>query len=174
MPRALAPNSAALNGTVIAAVGTATHYHTDWVAPYWAPRLSKIVKIGTHIFYRWNGAWGLPTAFTGKYSGIEPVEAKMAGLSTFVARPEVEVFTATDFVLPVIEETATRPPVMISTVPSLADANGAGGAQTEQEATAPSPVSVVQRAEPVMANPMESPVTPARRPRQRIATPSSW
>lgn len=30
----------------------ATHYHADYVSPYWAKRLHKTTKIGQHIFYR--------------------------------------------------------------------------------------------------------------------------
>lgn len=30
----------------------ATHYHTNYVDPYWAPSLVETKKIGTHIFYR--------------------------------------------------------------------------------------------------------------------------
>jgi hypothetical protein len=30
----------------------ATHYHTDYVDPYWAPGLVETATIGTHIFYR--------------------------------------------------------------------------------------------------------------------------
>ncbi len=61
----------ALSGYVETSVGTATHYHADYVSPYWAPTLYKIVQIGRHIFYRWTGPWGLPPAFTGKYAGGE-------------------------------------------------------------------------------------------------------
>ena len=61
----------ALGGFVMAAVGTATHYHADYVAPYWAPTLYKITQIGRHIFYRWTGPSGLPRAFNGRYSGGE-------------------------------------------------------------------------------------------------------
>ena len=60
---------AALDGFVERSVGAATHYHADYVAPYWAPRLAKISQIGTHIFYRWPGAWGSTAAFTGRYIG---------------------------------------------------------------------------------------------------------
>lgn len=60
---------AALDGFVERAVGAATHYHADYVAPYWAPRLAKISQIGAHIFYRWPGAWGSTAAFTGRYIG---------------------------------------------------------------------------------------------------------
>ena len=61
----------ALAGFVLPSVGTATHYHADYVAPYWAPTLYKIHTIGRHIFYRWTGPWGLPPAFTGRYAGGE-------------------------------------------------------------------------------------------------------
>ena len=59
----------ALDGYVEKAVGAATHYHADYVAPRWAPMLAKISKIGAHIFYRWPGAWGMPGAFSGRYIG---------------------------------------------------------------------------------------------------------
>jgi len=61
--------AAALAGYVEKSVGSATHYHADYVAPRWAPLLAKVQKIGAHIFYRWPGAWGLPGAFTGRYIG---------------------------------------------------------------------------------------------------------
>ena len=60
---------AALAGYVEQSVGSATHYHADYVAPRWAPLLTKITKLGAHIFYRWPGAWGQPAAFSGHYIG---------------------------------------------------------------------------------------------------------
>ena len=59
----------ALYGYVEPSVGEATHYHADYVAPVWAPELAKVASIGQHIFYRWPGAWGQPSAFTGRYAG---------------------------------------------------------------------------------------------------------
>jgi spore germination cell wall hydrolase CwlJ-like protein len=61
----------ALGGFVQKEVGSATHYHADYVAPYWAPTLVKMRQIGAHIFYRWTGPWGEPAAFTGRYAGEE-------------------------------------------------------------------------------------------------------
>ena len=61
----------ALSGHVNKAVGSATHYHANYVAPYWAPTLVKLKQIGLHIFYRWTGPWGEPAAFTGRYAGGE-------------------------------------------------------------------------------------------------------
>lgn len=61
----------ALSGFVAKEVGSATHYHAVYVAPYWAPTLVKMKQIGQHIFYRWTGPWGEPPAFTGRYAGGE-------------------------------------------------------------------------------------------------------
>jgi spore germination cell wall hydrolase CwlJ-like protein len=63
----------ALGGFVEADVGSATHYHADYVNPYWAPTLVKMTRIGAHIFYRWTGTWGEPPAFDGRYAGHEAV-----------------------------------------------------------------------------------------------------
>jgi hypothetical protein len=64
---------AALNGYVEPSVGYATHYHANYVSPYWAPKLVKITQIGAHIFYRWPGGWGMPRAFNGRHSGSEAI-----------------------------------------------------------------------------------------------------
>jgi len=61
----------ALAGYVDKDVGSATHYHANYVAPYWAPTLVKMTQVGAHIFYRWTGPWGEPPAFTGRYAGRE-------------------------------------------------------------------------------------------------------
>jgi len=61
----------ALGGFVLKDVGSATHYHAEYVAPAWAPTLVKMKQIGAHIFYRWTGPWGEPPAFTGRYLGGE-------------------------------------------------------------------------------------------------------
>ena len=65
----------ALGGYVEKSVGEATHYHTQWVVPWWQPTVSKVAQIGAHIFYRWPGALGLPGAFNGRYAGVERVVA---------------------------------------------------------------------------------------------------
>jgi spore germination cell wall hydrolase CwlJ-like protein len=75
----------ALGGRVTSAVGQATHYHTDYVAPYWAPKLSKIVQIGAHIFYRWPGNWGRRQAFTSNYAGEPAFNPSPAASATLGA-----------------------------------------------------------------------------------------
>jgi hypothetical protein len=64
---------AALGGFVADWVGTATHYHADYVHPWWAPTLTKVNQVGAHIFYRWIGSNGDTRAFRQAYSGREPV-----------------------------------------------------------------------------------------------------
>ncbi len=68
----------ALHGYVHAPVGLATHFHADWVVPYWSTSLAKVGKIGTTIFYRWRGAASEASAFTSRYSGVEPTLAHAA------------------------------------------------------------------------------------------------
>ncbi|QIG80609.1 cell wall hydrolase [Stakelama tenebrarum] len=71
----------ALNGDVYAEVGHATHYHTDWVVPYWSSSLEKITEVHGHLFFRWTGWWGTPRAFSRAYAGAEPLEPLLAALS---------------------------------------------------------------------------------------------
>jgi len=33
----------------------ATHYHANYVKPYWVPKMDRVTKIGSHIFYRMKG-----------------------------------------------------------------------------------------------------------------------
>ncbi len=79
--RARGVAAAALAGSVEKAVGTATHYHTDWVVPYWSASLDKISEVHTHLFFRWTGWWGTPPAFRGRYTGAEPLVAKLKGIA---------------------------------------------------------------------------------------------
>ena len=62
----------ALAGRVFAPVGHATHYHADYVLPYWADSLDKSVQIARHIFYRLPGSLGERRAFSQHYAGAEP------------------------------------------------------------------------------------------------------
>ena len=68
-------------GKVDRSVGLATHYHADWVHPIWSTELEKIARVGTHLFFRWKGAWGGPGAQSKRYGGEEPFIVQLAGLS---------------------------------------------------------------------------------------------
>ncbi len=77
---------AAINGSVYAGVGNATHYHANYVMPYWAPTLAKTAVLGAHIFYRWNGGWGQPAAFNQRYNGLESNPALLRSATLAITR----------------------------------------------------------------------------------------
>ena len=64
---------AALGGAISSRVGRSTHYHANYVVPYWSSSLLKTAVVGAHIFYRSPGWAGLPAAFTARYARREPV-----------------------------------------------------------------------------------------------------
>ncbi len=102
--RAKAVAERALNGHVATAVGTATHYHTDYVSPYWASSVAKITQIGAHIFYRWAGDLGRPAAFQQDYAGSERA---LGGLTMAVlTRPAHKVEPAAPLITAGIESLA--------------------------------------------------------------------
>ncbi|WP_245638338.1 cell wall hydrolase [Croceicoccus bisphenolivorans] len=71
----------ALAGHVEPSVGTATHYHADYVVPRWAYSLGKVRQLGSHIFYRFNGSLGSSRAFSARYNGSELIPSiRMADL----------------------------------------------------------------------------------------------
>jgi len=72
----------ALDGGVYAPVGLATHYHTDWVYPYWSSELEKLARVETHLFFRWSGYWGSRQALVARYVGDEPAVAALADLAS--------------------------------------------------------------------------------------------
>jgi hypothetical protein len=94
--RALTVATKALAGYVDKDVGSATHYHAAYVAPYWAPTLVKMTQVGQHIFYRWSGTWGEPVAFTGRYAGRETIltPAVLSGEPQLSPPPERKVTLA--------------------------------------------------------------------------------
>ena len=98
---------AALNGAVFAPAGYATHYHANYVVPYWASSLVKTTVQGAHIFYRWSGGWGRPAAFTDRWTGVEgkPAALRLAALSA----PHVPTpLKATETTIEKLEEAGTK------------------------------------------------------------------
>lgn len=115
--RATERASAMLSGEVFAPVGWATHYHTDWVVPYWAPSLTKAAKVQTHIFYLWRGWWGTRPAFSRARGSAEPAIAALARFSNAhrTGAEGEEALLATD---PGVEISATLdlPPIELEGV----------------------------------------------------------
>ena len=72
--------AAALSGAVDISVSQATHYHADYVTPWWSKKLERLGIVGRHIFYRWFGAQG---ALSGQAKNQSPVaSAQFARLET--------------------------------------------------------------------------------------------
>ncbi len=53
---ALAVATLAIDGRLPATIGSATHYHANYVLPRWAAALVRVDTIGAHIFYRFPGS----------------------------------------------------------------------------------------------------------------------
>ena len=87
---------AALSGQVFAPVGHSTHYHADFVVPYWASSLDKVITVGRHIFYRWSGRPGRPAAFSQRYAQAESGAAALAAAALSVGRPILETALLAD------------------------------------------------------------------------------
>lgn len=80
--RARAIAQAALTGAVARDVGLATHYHADYVVPYWRDGLVKLAQVGAHLFYRWPGFWGSRSALkANRTPADEPTQPTLAMLS---------------------------------------------------------------------------------------------
>ena len=124
---------AALGGAVAAEVGLSTHYHADYVAPYWSASLNPSGQIGRHVFYRWRGDNGEPGAFTTRYSGREPL------IAAWTARP-----AAPDGALP----GRGSDPVMRGLTTAAAATDGAPEAATP-DAAGPAPAPTPFRARPL-------------------------
>lgn len=79
----------ALNGRLTPEVPGATHYHADYVNPYWAPSLIRVTKIGAHIFYR-SSDGAVPGAIAaggeGEVGGMAPSDTLGEGKAR--KRPE--------------------------------------------------------------------------------------
>lgn len=89
--RAIATAKWALSGGVLPLVGTATHYHTDYVLPIWGAQMDKVAVYHGHLFFRWRGGWGKPGAFRGAYLGGEQLDGRFARFDPGIADRAVTV-----------------------------------------------------------------------------------
>lgn len=124
----------ALSGTVMTAVGNATHFHTINVSPGWGPRLIRVGQVGLHVFYRFGGRGGAPGAFdreparSGPELGDRPI---YAGLSPAEPRPYLSLAPSADAVF--IAATAQAAP----TDPAAATAVGGPAGKAPEPASSP-------------------------------------
>lgn len=104
---------AALGGSVYAPVGSATHYHTSAILPWWASSLARIGTVGSHIFYRWGDRLGSALSFRQAYSGHElgrvaaaPTDLPDAGERSYTATSDEAGVTVHRGMLPITSATA--------------------------------------------------------------------
>lgn len=104
---------AALAGSVVPEVGSATNYHADYVLPRWAFTLGKLRQIGAHIFYRFPGRVGSSATFTDRWAGVERIPALdfdrlrrnlAATEEPVVAEPEAAAFVTGLTVVPDVKD----------------------------------------------------------------------
>lgn len=118
---------AALSGRVFAPVGHSTHYHADYVVPYWASSLNKVNTIGRHIFYSWMGRAGTRAAFRQRYAGVEQLPGPVA-----VVAETAVVAPPTTSALPVVEQ-----PLTADTATALKTAEQASTLKADRAARRP-------------------------------------
>ncbi len=123
--RARAVADAALSGSVYAAVGAATSFHTTSILPWWASSLARITTIGQHIFYRWQGGLERALTFRQAYAGFEPGVPGPAAIDSIATVEGVTVHRGNEAVAGVtIHRGKTAPEA--DTGPRLVRANFAG------------------------------------------------
>lgn len=132
--------SRALDGFVMAEVGSATHFHTLNVAPMWGPRLLRVAQVGMHVFYRFGGRAGSSSAFTAPVEFASNEEAAASDVSA--------PFRAAAAILPTaaaLVEGGKGGPVAAPVEPASAPAP-AGGATPVSDKAAGKPVAAAANA----------------------------
>ena len=67
--RAKSVADAALNGYVMASIGSATSFHTLTVDPIWSANMVRVAQVGSHIFYQFRGH---SAHISGSADGVQP------------------------------------------------------------------------------------------------------
>ena len=100
-----------LGGATDASVGNATHFHADYVYPWWSDQLDKVAKVGPHIFFRWRGFWGSRNALSARYGGGEPDPLRLqeTALAIAAANPLPTLLQGGEAVRSITTETVKQP-----------------------------------------------------------------
>ena len=132
-----------LGGATDASVGNATHFHADYVYPWWSDQLDKVAKVGPHIFFRWRGFWGSRNALSASYGGGEPDPLRLqeTALAIAAANPLPTLLQGGEAVRSITTETVAQP---VDTV----DVPSSPGAGVHFVLVSPgdSPAALVERA----------------------------
>jgi len=161
--RASKAASAALNGSVMKAVGNATHYHAVYVAPYWMPSLVKVATVGAHVFYRWEGGWGRPGAFNERYAGYEldGIPNTDLGFLTPVKMEKLESGLAPKAAAP--QDVAAPPAPVVFEI-----------AEAAEPIAAIEPLVAAAAPAPVMSDPFKASTAPRVNSRLAIPSGAGW
>ncbi len=82
-------------------VAGATHYHANYVSPYWAPSLIKVTQIGNHIFYRAPNSSDNPARYVARQEPrIDALGAWATARDSLTARDSMPVQIAKVDTLP--------------------------------------------------------------------------
>ncbi len=132
-----------LDGSVEASVGNATHFHADYVYPWWSDKLDKVAQVGPHIFFRWRGFWGTRNALSARYGGGEPDPMRLqeTALTVAAANPMPTLVQGGEAVRSITTEMVERPE-------QVANAPASPGAGIHFVLVSPgdSPVALVDKA----------------------------
>lgn len=155
----------ALEGAVMAQVGTATHFHAARVGDPFGDGLKKVAQVGAHIFYRFSGQKGAGKAFSSEpevslaEAGSEAPAASHAVYASFAfpnLLPSSSSETATSVAAPAAD--AVKPVAAVAAkaaVPAMAPPTaGSQGSAANAPLLKPSaPVAPMATTDPKPASP---------------------
>ena len=132
--------TAALDGWTSAEAGQATHYHTLYVFPKWAPELLKLGILGHHIFYRLPGQPHDYAAFRAAAAALPTDPALLAPTLPDPALPASDIDTRAVAGAPLALPAYPGPTVTGTDGSAATPGSGSGaGAGSGQPAPAPTP-----------------------------------
>lgn len=124
MARARALASIALQGSIFPAVMQATHYHADYVVPWWSSKLIVRGKVGRHIFYSWPGSRGILLGRPSSVGEAGFAQSFEANAVRSASELEPVELTSADATLTETQLAEERPTVATSMPPALAPKPG--------------------------------------------------
>ena len=138
-----------LGGATHAPVGNATHFHADYVYPWWSDQLDKVAQVGAHIFFRWRGFWGSRSALSARYTGGEPdpLRLRETALVTAAANPLPGLLESGEAVRSITRDSVARAADKPPRAAASPGQPGAGaGVHFVLVAPSDSPAALVERA----------------------------
>ncbi|MED5205492.1 MAG: cell wall hydrolase, partial [Pseudomonadota bacterium] len=140
-----------LGGATHAPVGNATHFHADYVYPWWSDQLDKVAQVGPHIFFRWRGFWGSRSALSARYAGGEPdpLRLRETALVTAAANPLPGLLESGEAVRSITRDSVARAadkPPRAAASPGQPVAGAGAGVHFVLVAPSDSPAALVERA----------------------------